>query len=101
MSDDGPKTAFELVMERLRQKDTEAGTDERPLTDEHKAAIAEIRQFYKAKIAELEILHRAALLKARTQEEIEKLNANLRVDTERVANERDRKIAEIRRGQSS
>ena len=45
MSDDGPKSAFELAMERLRQKDTEARIDDRPLTDEQKAAIAEGRQF--------------------------------------------------------
>ena len=43
MSDDGPKSAFELAMERLRQKDTEARIDDRPLTDEQKAAIAEGR----------------------------------------------------------
>jgi len=34
MSDDGPKSAFELAMERLRQKDKEASIDDRPLTDE-------------------------------------------------------------------
>src|SRR5919198_4135864 len=101
MPDDGPKSAFELAMERLRQKDTEAGSGDRPLTDEHKAAIAEIRQFYKAKIAELEILHQDALRKARTQEEVEKLNENLRADKERLANKRERKIAEIRSGGAS
>ena len=97
MSDDGPKSAFELAMERLRQKDKEASIDERPLIDEQKAAIAEARQFYKAKAVEREILHQAALRKARTHEEIELLNENLRRDNERLANDRDRKIAEIRR----
>jgi hypothetical protein len=101
MSDDGPKSAFELAMERLRQKDKEASIDDRPLTDEHKAAIAEIRQFYKAKTAELEILHQAALRKANTHEEIERLNENLRSDKERLANDRDRKIADVRREGSS
>lgn len=96
MADDAPKTAFELAMERLRQKDKEAGVDERPLTDTQKAAIAEARQFYEAKVAEREILHQAALREARTPEEVEQLNENFRRDLERLASDRDRKIAEIR-----
>jgi hypothetical protein len=101
MSDDRPKSAFELAMERLRQKDKEASIEDRPLTDEQKAAIAEARQFYKAKVAEREILHQAALRAAGTHEEIERLNEELRRDQERLANDRDRKIAEIRREKSS
>jgi len=97
MADDAPKTAYELAMERLRRKDGEAGSEDRPLSDAQKAAIAELRQFYKAKGAELEILHRSALGKASTREEIDQLNENLRRDNERLASERDRKIAEIRR----
>ncbi len=101
MSDDGPKSAFEVAMDRLRQKDKAAGIDDRPLTDGQKAAIAEARQVYKAKVAEREILHQAALRNAGTHEEIERLNEDLRRDTERLANDRDRKIAEIRRQESS
>lgn len=97
MADDAPKKAYELAMERLRKKDQEAGGDDRPLTDAQKSAIAEVRQFHKAKSAELEILHQAALRKATTAEEIEQLNENLRRDGERLAGERDRKIAEIRK----
>ena len=66
MAAEGPKSAYELAMERLRQKDREAGVAERPLTDAQKAAIAEARQIYQARMAEREILHRDALLKART-----------------------------------
>jgi hypothetical protein len=101
MSDDRPKSAFELAMERLRQKDKEASIEDRPLTDEQKAAIAETRQFHKAKVAEREILHQAALRAAGTHEEVERLNEELRRDQERLANDRDRKIAEIRREKSS
>lgn len=101
MSDDRPKSAFELAMERLRQKDKEASIEDRPLTDAQKAAIAEARQFYKAKVAEREILHQAALRAASTHEEVERLNEELRRDQERLANDRDRKIAEIRREKSS
>ena len=100
MSDDRPKSAYELAMERLRQKDTEAGIGERPLTAGQKAAIAEARQIYGAKVAEREILHQAALRTAGTHEEIERLNEDLRRDMERLASDRDRKIAEIRRQES-
>jgi len=101
MSDDAPKSAFELAMERLRRKDKEASRDDHPLTDEQKAAIAEVREWYKAKVAECKILHQAALRKARSHEEIERLNKNLRSDNERLANDRDRKIAQIRESESS
>ena len=96
MSSDGPKSAYELAMERLRQKDKEASVDDRPLTDEQKAAIADARQFYTAKVAEREILHQAALSSAGSHEEIERLNEGLRRDKERLTSDRDRKIAEIR-----
>ena len=97
MTDNAPKSAFELAMERLRQKD-KARIEDRPLTDEQKAAIAEVRQMYQAKGAEREILHQAALRKAASHEEVEQLNEALRRDTERMAGERDRKIAAIREG---
>ena len=96
MSDDRPKSAYELAMERLRRKDKEASVEERPLTREQKAAIAEVRQFHQAKVAEREILHQAAMAAARTHEEVDKLNEELRRDMERLVGERDRKIAEIR-----
>jgi hypothetical protein len=101
MADDGPKSAYELAMERLRKKDQAAGEDDRPLTDEQKSAIAEVRSFYKSKAAETEILHQAALRKAQTREEIDTLNANFRRDSERLVGERDRKIAAIRKGEGT
>ncbi len=87
-------------MARLRQKDTEAGVDERPLTDAQKAGIAEARKVYEARVAEREILHQAAVRQAGTHEEIERLNEELRRDKERLASDRDRKIAEIRKTSS-
>jgi len=96
MPSDGPKSAYELAMERLRQKDREAGVEERPLTDQQKAAIAEARQVYQARMAEREILHRDAMRKAQNHEEIEKLESELARDRDRLASDRDRKIAEIK-----
>ena len=96
MSDDAPKSAYELAMERLRQKDKDASVEERPLTEEQKAAIAEVRQFHQAKSAEREILHQAALQKASSHEELQQLNEALRRDMDRLATDRDRKIAQIK-----
>ena len=101
MAEDGPKSSFELAMERLRQKDKDASVEDRPLTEEQKAAIAEARQFHTAKIAELDILHQAALAAAASHEEIQRLNENLRRDKERLAGARDRTIAQIRSQKSS
>src|SRR5918992_1130772 len=85
MSGDAPKTAYELAMERLRQKDREAGVEERPLTDEQKAAVAEARQVYQARLAEREILHQDALRRAQSREEVEKLESELARDRDRLA----------------
>src|SRR5215831_16377358 len=95
MANEGPKSAYELAMERLRQKDKEESVEDRPLSEEQKAAIAEVRQFFTAKSAELDILHRAAIAGAKSHEEIEHLNDNLPRDKERRARDRDRKIARM------
>jgi hypothetical protein len=98
MASDGPKSAFELAMERLRQKDREEGVVESPLTEEQKAAIGEARKVYEAKVAERQILHRDSLRKAQSAEEVAKLNAELTQDLGRFARDRDRKIADIKGG---
>jgi hypothetical protein len=99
MASEGPKSAYDLAMERLRQKDREAGVEERPLTDQQKTAIAEARQVYQARMAEREILHRDALHKAQSRDEVEKLEGELARDRDRLASDRDRKIAEIKQQQ--
>jgi hypothetical protein len=96
MSDDRPRTAYEIAMERLRQK--EGGALQQSLTDAQKAAIAEARQVYQARVAEREILHQDALRKAASREEVDQLNEALRRDVERLATDRDAKIAQIRSG---
>ena len=96
MAGDAPKTAFELAMERLRQKEQASGATERPLTDAQKAAIGEARNVYQARVAEREILHRDAVARASSYDEVERLGEELRRDLERLATDRDRKIDEIR-----
>jgi hypothetical protein len=98
MNEGGPKSAYELAMERLRKKDEDAGIVRRDVTEADKAAIAEIRSFYQAKIAEIELRHQAAAAAIFDPAERETLEAEYRRDRERLSNERDRKIEKIRAG---
>jgi hypothetical protein len=98
MSDEAPKSAYELAMERLRRKDAEAGVEQRPLTDEQRAAIAEARNFCEAKLAEREVLHQSTLAKTADPEARAALDADYRRDRERFISDRDAKIERIRRG---
>ena len=102
MTDDRPlKSALDLAMERLRRKDADAGIELRPLTDAQKATIAEVRNFYDAKIAEQEVLHHSALRRVFDPAERDTLDEQYRRDRERFTSERDRKIDRIRRGESA
>jgi hypothetical protein len=96
--DEEPKSAYELILERLKQKDRAEGVSERPLTDAQKTAIAELRKVYQAKLAEREILHQSERRKAADPESLERLEEEYRRDRERLAAERDRKIEEVRAG---
>ena len=93
-----PKSAYELAMERLRKKDAEAGVVEQKLTDEKKAAIAEARSIYEARVAERQILHRDKRLTTFDPAEAEKMDEEYRRDLERFATDRDAKIRRIREG---
>jgi hypothetical protein len=92
------KSSFELAMERLRQKDAEAGVTTRTLTDADKAAIAEIRNFYDAKLAEQQVLHEARVRHLADMSARDALDAEWRAERERLTAERDRKIEKIRNG---
>jgi hypothetical protein len=93
---DAPKSAYELAMERLRKKDAETGAVEQKLTDEQKAAIAEARSVYDARVAERQILHRDKRLRTFDPAEVEKIEDEYRRDMERFAHDRDAKIRRIR-----
>jgi hypothetical protein len=100
MAEDKPlKSAYELTMERLRKRDEETGVEQQSLTAEQKSAIAEVRVFYEAKMAELEVLHHSRLRKTPDPEEREAREAEFRRDRERFASERESKIEKIRRGE--
>ena len=93
---DAPKSALELAMERLRKKDAEAGVVQQKLTDDQKAAIAEARSVYEARVAERKILHQQKRLMASDPAEIETMENEYRRDLERFGSDRDAKIRRIR-----
>ena len=98
MADERPKTAYELAMERLSQKDRSAGGTAAPLTDEQKTAIAEARNFYDSKIAEQEVLYQSKMRATFDPAERETLTEMYRRDRERLTSDRDAKIEKLRRG---
>jgi hypothetical protein len=93
---DAPKSALDLVMERLRRKDAEAGVESRPLTDAQRAAIAEVRTQYEARVAERKIMHDSAVAGLFDPAELEQRHDELRRDLDRFGRERDEKISRIR-----
>ncbi len=99
MSGDGNKlkSAYELAMERLRAKNPDAAGVE--LTTEQKDAIARLRSETRARLDELEFLHRGKLAEAAQGDDpaaAARLADEHRRERERLEEQRDRRIAEIR-----
>lgn len=90
------KSSYELAMERLRKKDAEEGRTETPLTDEQRAAIAEARSMYAAKVAEAEILYRSKVSGTFDPAALEELAQNHRRDLARIHDDEERAVAKIR-----
>jgi hypothetical protein len=97
MSDEAPKSAYDLAMERLRKKDADAGIEQVPLSDTQRTEIAEARNFYDSKLAEREVLHHSTLRKVAEPEARAVIEGEYRRDRERFIADRDSKIAKIRR----
>ncbi len=98
MSDGSPRSAYEIAMERLRQKDVRDGVDHQPRTDEQKAAIADIRSLYDAKIAQAEVMHRSAVVGILDEDARIRLDEEYQRDRARLQAERDARIEKVRGG---
>jgi hypothetical protein len=96
MTDEAPKTAYELAMERLRRQDAADGVEEKTVTDQQKAEIAEIRRVYSAKIAEAEILHKSKMMALLDPEQRALAEQGHRRDLERLREDQERKLAKLR-----
>ena len=69
-------------------------------TDAQKASIAEVRNFYHAKMAQADVLHRSNVRATFSPEEHQRIETEFRVDRARLTSERDAKIEKIRRGET-
>ena len=92
----GPKSAYELAMERLRKQDEDAGVERQVVTAAQKAAVAEIRNFYEAKLAELDVSHQGRLRSVFDPAQRDVLEQEYRRDRERLTSERERRVEKAR-----
>jgi hypothetical protein len=90
------KSAYELAIERLRRKDAEDGATGTPLTEQQKIAIGEARTYCEAKLAELRILHQAALGRVVEPDERTRLEEDFRREAQRLVDDRERRIERLR-----
>jgi hypothetical protein len=93
VSEDEPKSAVEIAMEKLRAR---GDFSQKPLTDEQKAEIAEIRTRYKARIAELEIKQQDKMNKASSYEEIESFKEELVKERIRLNEKMEAEVRKVR-----
>lgn len=93
---DKPKSAVELAMERLRQRDVDSGVVDRPPTEAQKAAIAEARSLHASKVAELEILHRAKMAGVFDPAERSQAEDGYHRELQRLNEDCERKVRKIR-----
>ncbi|HKB08586.1 MAG TPA: hypothetical protein VKF61_09935 [Candidatus Polarisedimenticolia bacterium] len=103
MTDNAPKSAYEIALEKLRQRDRERGeAAPATLTDEQKRRIAAIRKTYEARLAEREILYRSerekALADPESEEKLRRLEEDFVKDRRRIEERRDREIEAVRGG---
>ncbi|RMG43987.1 MAG: hypothetical protein D6718_10760 [Acidobacteria bacterium] len=90
------KTAYELAMERLRARGEGSGP---PLSDDQKRRIAEVRREIRARLAELEVLHRTAVEAARAKgdaEKLERLVSEYESERRALLEKEEREVAAIR-----
>ena len=93
---DAPKSALEIVMERLKKKDAEAGVHEQTLTDEQRAQIAEAKSVYEARVAERRIMFQSQTASVFDPAELEVRREELRRDLAQFESDRDAKVRKIR-----
>ncbi len=93
---DAPKSALELALERLKKKDVEAGVEQKTLTDEQRAAIAEARSVYEARVAERRIMFQSQTAAIFDPQELAVKQDELRRDLAQFESDREAKVRKIR-----
>ncbi len=94
MSEDEPKSAIEIAMEKLRAR---GDYDEQPLSDEQKAKIADIRSLYKSKIAEFEIKQQDKIAKATSYEELQSFQEELVREKARLNDKVESEVKKVKK----
>src|SRR5882672_5782204 len=105
MSDDRPKSAYEITMEKLKARDRERGeAAPAALTAGQKKTIADLRKVHQARLAEREILHRSERAKLLSEpegaEKLQEIEKHYLDDRRRIEEQRDRAIEEVRSGKA-
>jgi hypothetical protein len=92
------KSAFDIAMERLRAKDRAQGVPKpKPLTAAQKNKIAKLRKEAKAKLAEVQIMHKKNLdAEPGDPEKIKELEEHLEIDRRRIESALASAIAEVK-----
>ena len=80
MTNQSPKSAYELAMEKLEAQDQVTGEASAELSPEQIKAIANARQDYEAKLAECKILHQSQMVSTFDPASREELEARYRRD---------------------
>src|SRR5215212_1339565 len=93
---DSPKSALEIVMERLKKKDADAGVAETHLTDEQRAQIAEARSIYDARVAQRRIMHQSETSSVFDPAALDTAHDELRRDLAQFESDLNTKIRAIR-----
>ena len=92
------KSAYEAALEKLESRGIPR-PDQAALSDHKREAMAEARRRGKAKLAELEIMHRDA--RAALADPIERANAeeHYQIDRRRIEEALERELAQLRSGE--
>ena len=100
MSDDALKSAYELAMEKLRARDGEP-SEPAHLSEDQKAEIADIRQEFRAKRAEIELGYKGEMANARRAsdlQKVEELEREYRSELERLSEREEERVRRVREG---
>ena len=98
MTNQSPKSAYELAMEKLQAQDQVTGEASAELSPEQIQASSNARQDYEAKLAECKILHQSQMVSTFDPAAREELEARYRRDLSHFEADRDKKIDKIRQG---
>jgi len=98
MTKGAPKSAVDIVLERLKRQDAEAGEPSAGTSDAQKAGLAEARRLAEARIAERKILHASKLATVFDPAERLRLEDDHQRELTRIAEDREAALERIRRG---